>query len=144
MLSVTFAPALGASGTVSGSIALTDTASVSQQILDVKGTSTLPLTFAPTALTFPAQTVATTSVTQTVTLTNNLATSLSPTIVGNGDFAAVAGGATPCGSTLLSHASCTFTVAFRPSVVGSVTSAVTVTDSANPNVQTLNVTGTGQ
>jgi hypothetical protein len=34
--------------------------------------------------------------------------------------------------------------AFRPSVVGSLTSAVTVTDSANPNVQTLNVTGTGQ
>ena len=56
-LSVTFSPALGASGSVSGAVVVSDTASVGQQVLDVKGTAALPLTFAPTSLTFAAQTV---------------------------------------------------------------------------------------
>jgi hypothetical protein len=34
-------------------------------------------------------------------------------------------------------------VTFTPSAVGTRASAVTVTDSANPSVQTMNVTGTG-
>jgi hypothetical protein len=144
-LSVTFAPALGTIGTINGSIVLADTAPVSQQILDVKGTAVLPLTFTPTTLTFAAaQTVATASAAQTVTLTNNLATTLNPVIVGSGDFAAAAGGITPCTGTLAAHAKCTFSVTFTPSAVGTRASAVTVTDTANPSVETLTVTGTGQ
>jgi hypothetical protein len=143
-LSVTFSPAFGASGSVSGAVVVSDTAAVGQQILDVKGTAALPLTFAPTSLTFAAQTVATTSPAQTVTITNNLATSVSPGIVGSGDFAAVPGGTTPCTATLLAHATCTFTVTFMPSAVGTRASAVTLTDSANPSVQIVGVTGTGQ
>jgi hypothetical protein len=143
-LSVTFSPALGANGSISGAVVFTDTATVAQQILDVKGTAALPLTFAPTSLTFAAQTVATTSAAQTVTITNNLSTSVSPVIAGNGDYAAVPGGTTPCTSTLAAKAKCTFTVTFTPSAVGTRASAVTVTDSANPAVQTLTVTGTGQ
>jgi hypothetical protein len=88
--------------------------------------------------------VATTSTAQTVTLTNNLASSVSTTIVGSGDFAAAPGGTTPCTGTLGAHAKCTITVTFTPSAVGTRASAVTVTDGANPAVQTLNVTGTGQ
>jgi hypothetical protein len=143
-LSVTFSPAFGSSGSISGAVALSDTASVGQQIFDVKGTSALPLTFAPTSLTFAAQTVSTTSSPQTVTITNNLATSVSPAIAGSGDYAAVPGGTTPCTSTLLSKAKCTFTVTFTPSAVGTRASTVTVTDSANPNVQTIAATGIGQ
>jgi hypothetical protein len=143
-LSVTFSPALGANGSISGAVVFTDTASVGQQIFDVKGTAALPLTFAPTSLTFAAQTVATASAAQTVTITNNLSTSVSPVIAGNGDYAAVPGGTTPCTSTLAAKAKCTFTVTFTPSAVGTRASAVTVTDSANPAVQTLTVTGTGQ
>lgn len=143
-LSVTFSPAFGSSGSISGAVVLSDTASIGQQILDVKGTSALPLTFAPTSLTFAAQTVGTTSSPQTVTVTNNLATSVSPSIAGSGDYAAAPGGTTPCTSTLLSKASCTFTVTFTPSAVGTQASAVTVTDSANPNVQMIAATGTGQ
>ncbi len=144
-LSVTFAPALGTIGTINGSIVLADTAPVSQQILDVKGTAVLPLTFTPTTLTFAAaQTVGTASAAQTVTLTNNVATTLNPVIVGSGDFAAAAGGITPCTGTLAAHAKCTFSVTFTPSAVGTRASAVTVTDTANPSVETLTVTGTGQ
>jgi hypothetical protein len=143
-ISVTFSPALGANGTVAGGIAVNDNAAVSQQILDVKGTATLPLAFSPTSLTFAAQGVATTSAAQTVTVTNVLATSVSPVIAGNGDFTAASGGATPCSGTLAAHATCTFTVTFTPSAVGTRTGAVTVTDGSNPNVQTVGVTGTGQ
>lgn len=143
-LSLSFSPALGASGAISGGVSITDNATVGQQIIDAKGTAALPLTFAPATLTFAAQTVATTSATQTVTVTNNLTTSLSPTITGSGDYTAGPGGATPCASTLAAKAQCTVTVTFTPSAVGTRTAAITVTDSATPSLQTLSVTGTGQ
>ncbi|MGA7694829.1 MAG: choice-of-anchor D domain-containing protein [Candidatus Sulfotelmatobacter sp.] len=143
-LSVTFSPALGASGSISGGVVITDNASINQQILDAKGTTALPLTFAPATLTFSPQTVATTSAAQTVTLTNNLASSVSLTITGSGDYTAIPGGATPCSSALAAKAHCTFTVTFTPSAVGTRASAITVTDSVTPAVQTLNTTGIGQ
>ncbi len=143
-LNVTFSPALGSSGTINGAVVLTDSAAVNQQVLDTKGTSALPLTFAPTTLTFAAQTVATTSAAQTVTITNNLSTSVSPTITGSGDYSTASGGSTPCGSTLAGNAKCTFNVTFTPSGVGTRTSAITVTDAATPAVQILNASGTGQ
>jgi hypothetical protein len=142
-MTIKFSPALGTSGTVNGAVAVTDNA-FPAQIFDVKGNAALPLSFTPASLAFAAQTVAVTSPAQTVTLTNNLSTSVSPTIVGSGDFSTSAGGATPCGAALASHATCTFTVSFTPSAVGIRASAVTVTNSSNPGVQTMNVTGTGQ
>jgi len=141
-LSITFSPALGASGAINGAVVITDTAAVNQQIFDAKGTAALPLTFAPASLTFAAQTVATTSAAQTVTITNNLTTSLSPAIIGSGDYTAAPGGTTACTSTLAAKAKCTFTVTFTPSAVGTRAAAITVTDSSSS--QTMTVTGTGQ
>jgi hypothetical protein len=143
-LSVKFSPAFGASGAISGAVVISDNAAINQQIVDAKGTAVLPLSFSPASLTFAAQTVATSSAAQTVTLTNNLSTALSPTITGSGDFAAVPGGTTPCTSTLAAKAHCTFTVTFTPSAVGTRSATVTVTDSASPSVETISVTGTGQ
>lgn len=143
-LAVTFSPALGASGVIGGGVVITDNVPISQQILDAKGTAVLPLTFAPTTLIFASQTVATTSAVQTVTVTNNLTTAVSPTITGSGDYAAIPGGAIPCTSTLAAKAQCTFTVTFTPSAVGTRTAAITVTDSATPALQILGTTGTGQ
>jgi len=143
-MSVTFFPAFGASGTITGAVVITDNAAVGQQILDVKGPASLPLTFSPTSLTFAAQDVATSSAPQTVTVMNNLTAAISPTIAGSGEFAAVPGGATPCGASLTSKAKCTFTVTFTPSGVGTRVSAVTVIDAANPSAESMNVTGTGQ
>jgi len=143
-LNVTFSPALGSSGTINGAVIITDNAPVNQQVLNAKGTAALPLTFSPASLTFASQTVATTSAAKIVTLTNTLNTSVSPTIVGNGEYNATPGGATPCSSTLNANGHCTFAVTFTPSAVGTRASSVTVTDSANPGVQTLKVTGTGQ
>ena len=143
-LNITFSPALGASGTINGGVIITDNAVVNQQVLNVKGTASLPLTFAPASLTFGPQTVATTSAAQIVTVTNNLSTAVSPTIVGNGEYAANPAGPSPCSSTLNANAHCTFAVTFTPSAVGTRASAITVTDGANPSVEALKVTGTGQ
>ena len=143
-VSVTFAPAFGSSGTINGAVVVSDNATVGQQVLDVKGTSALPISFTPTSLTFAVQTVATTSASQTVTLTNNLATSLNPTITGNGEYTVASGGTTPCTGTLGAHAKCTVVVTFTPHAIGTRPGAMTITDSANPGVQTMNLTGTGQ
>jgi hypothetical protein len=143
-LSVTFTPALGSSGSINGGVIVNDNAAVSQQVDDAKGSAVLPLTFAPVALTFGPQTVATTSAIQTVTLTNNLSIAINPVIVGTGDFSATSGGRNICEATLAAHSQCTFVVSFTPRAVGTRTSAVFVTDSATPAVQTMTVTGTGQ
>jgi hypothetical protein len=143
-MSITFAPVLGASGSISGSIVITDNAAVAEQTFDVKGTAALPLSFSPTTLSFAAQTVDTTGSAQTVTITNNLSSTISITIAGSGDFEAAPGGSNPCSSSLASKATCTFDVTFTPTGVGTRTSAITITDGATPGVQTLNVSGIGQ
>ena len=143
-LGVTFSPASGQSGAISGAVVISDNAAVGQQVLDVKGTAVLPLTFAPASLAFAAQTVETSSAAQTVTITNNLGTSISPVIAGNGDYVAASGGANPCSSSLAAQASCSFTVTFTPSAVGTRASAITITDGASPSEQTVSVTGIGQ
>ena len=143
-VSVMFAPTPGASKSVSGAIAFSDNAAVNQQILNVKGTSNLPLSFSPTALTFATQTVATASAPQTVTVTNNESSSLNLSIAGDGEFVVSAGGGAPCGAALAANGSCTFAVTFTPSAIGLRSGDITVTDGANPGVQTVPLTGTGQ
>jgi hypothetical protein len=143
-MKVTFTPAFGTGGTVKGAVIITDNAAVGQQILNMQGGVTQPLSLSPSTLTFASQTTATTSAAQTVTITNNLATSLNPTITGSGDFAVVSGGATPCTAALAAHAKCTFTVTFAPSAIGIRNGAVTITDTANPSLQVVTLTGTGQ
>lgn len=143
-LNVTFSPALEATGTINGAVVIIDNALPNEQVVDTKGTIVLPLSFSPTALTFAAQTVATASPSQTVTITNNSSATLDPTITGNGEFAATSGGSIPCTSTLASKATCTFVVTFTPSAVGTRAGVVSVSDTANPAVQTVSVTGSGQ
>ena len=141
--SVTFTPTV--SGTVKGAAVITDTGSVSQQVLNLTGTAVLPVSFAPTTLTFAAQTVGTTSASQTVTMANNQSTTLTiSSILGSGDFIAVAGGTTPCGATLGAKKKCTFVVSFKPSEVGTIQGAATVTHDAPNNPQIVGLTGTGQ
>lgn len=142
-LSITFAPSI--SGAITGAVTITDTAAIDQQVFSVTGTAVLPVTLAPTSLTFSAQTVGTSSAAQTITLTNNENTALTLSSIGaSGDYSAVPGGATPCGASVNASASCTFVVTFTPHATGSIKGAVTVTDSASNSPQTLKLTGTGE
>src|SRR5581483_1501113 len=142
-LSVTFKPSLN--GTIKGGLIIADNSTVSPQVLNVSGTAALAVSLSPASLTFAAQTVGTTSASQTVTLTNNQSTTLTLTsFVGSGDFTAVAGGTTPCGTVVAARGTCTFTVTFTPSAVGTVPGAVSVTDSATGSPQVVTLGGTGQ
>jgi hypothetical protein len=139
-MSVTFTPTY--LSTIKGAITVSDNASVNQQILNVSGSAVLPVTFSPVGLTFAAQNVGTTSAPQTVTLTNNLSTTLSKIAVSaSGDFALASN---TCASTLAASSQCTFSVTFTPSQTGSIEGAVTVTDSAVGSPQVVNLAGTGQ
>ena len=142
-LTVTFAPSILT--TIKGGIAIATTAPGSPQVLGASGTTIAAVTLAPVSLTFPAQAVGTTSASQTVTLKNNASTAVTiASLVASGDYAAVPGGATPCGSSVAAGASCTFNVTFTPNVSGTISGAATVNHNAPLGPTVLKLTGTGQ
>jgi hypothetical protein len=57
----------------------------------------------------------------------------------SGDFAQT----TTCGSTLSVNASCTISVTFRPTAIGTRTASVSIADNAPGSPQTVSLTGTG-
>jgi hypothetical protein len=138
-LTVNFTPST--SGTIKGAIALTDTTSVSPEVLDATGAAVLPITITPVSVSFGNETVGSTSTSHTVTLTNHTAGSLSLTIGASGDFAT--GGGT-CTASLGAGASCTFGVTFTPTTTGAVSGAATVAYPAGYSPQEVKLTGTGQ
>jgi len=138
-LSVTFTPT--ASGSRSGSLTITDNASPATQTVSLTGTGTAPVaSLSPVSLTFPAQPVGTSSSAQSVTLSNTGSATLSITsITASGDFSQT----NNCGASLAANASCTLSVTFKPTAIGTRTGAVTITDNASPATQTVSLTGTG-
>jgi hypothetical protein len=93
---------------------------------------------------FGNQAVGTTSSAAPIMLTNTGNATLnitSVTIAGtnSGDFAET----NNCGASVAEGASCTLSVTFTPTVVGSETGALTITDNASPTTQTVSLTGTG-
>jgi len=93
----------------------------------------------PTSLTFGSQSVGTTSVPQTVTLSSNGTAPLHITgISASGDFAETdnCGKGVPAGST------CTLNVTFTPRASGTRTGALTINDNAVGSPQTVGLTGT--
>jgi len=141
-INVTFTPAT--TGTLTGSIAITDQASNSPQSVSLTGTGVVQATVSPTTLAFGNEAVGGTSTAKIVTLTNNLSTTLSGISFSAGtNYSAVPGTTTPCGATLASKAHCTISVTFSPTTTGSLPGTLTVTDSANNSPQTVTLSGTG-
>ena len=104
----------------------------------------LPVGVAPTSLSFGNQNVSTSSIAQTVTVTNGGAGLLTVSSVGfngtnPGDFSET----DDCTPSVASHGTCTIQVTFAPTATGSRAAILTLTDSAATSPQTLNVSGTG-
>jgi hypothetical protein len=102
-------------------------------------TAPVPL-FSPNSLSFGDQGVGTTSVAQTVTLTNAGDAALS--IIGiqaKGDF----GQTNTCGSSLAVGASCSINVSFSPSATGVRTGSLSVSDNAANSPRSITLTGNG-
>ncbi len=97
--------------------------------------------FNPAGLVFPAQSLNTTSQSQTVTVTNgDVAQTISGialTGTNAGDFTET----NTCGSSLAVGGTCTITVSFTPTGLGVRLASLVVTDSAPGSPQILNLTG---
>src|SRR4029077_2948443 len=78
-ITVTFTPTV--SGAQTRTVNITDSASNSPQSFTLSGTGQLPVTVAPTSLSFGTVTVGTTSAAKALTVTNNLKTTLTITSV---------------------------------------------------------------
>jgi hypothetical protein len=99
----------------------------------------------PTSLTFPDQSINTSSATQTVSLTNAggsplTITSIRITGTNSGDFTQANG----CGAPLAANAKCMVTVTFKPAATGARSAGIVVTtnDPANPT-PTVPLNGNG-
>src|SRR5207248_125423 len=118
------------------------------QAKDCTGTGGSPVaSLSPTSLTFPSQTVGTTSAAQAVNLSNSgsaalTITSIAITGTNSGDFAQ--NNNCPLSpSTLAAGAKCTINATFTPSATGTRSATLTVSDNATGSPQTVALSGTG-
>jgi uncharacterized repeat protein (TIGR03803 family) len=119
----------------------------SPQLVTLSGTGTAAvpvLTITPTSIAFPSTVVGYASLAQTITVQNKSA--LTATLT---SFKVTGTNATSfyqlntCGASLAPGGSCSFMVAFKPTAVGSLTAAVTMTDNATGSPQTVTLSGPG-
>lgn len=117
----------------------------------IPGQVVSPVVLAPTSLTFPSQTVGTTSAPQSVVVSNTGTTAINFagfTVTGTnaGDFAVpLPTSGTICNpaGSLAAGASCTIDVLFTPTAAGTRTGTLNVADNATGSPQTVTLTGTG-
>lgn len=131
-VSVVFRPT--SAGSKSEPLTFNDNASNSPQTVVLSGTGTTgTLAFSPGSLTFPATAEYSTSATQTSTLTNTSSSTITlSSITVSGAFTETNN--CPMGS-FAPNASCTVTVASKPTTVGSYTGSVNVKDSTGAGTQ---------
>jgi len=138
---ITFTPT--ALGTRTEEITITDDADGSPHEITVTGTGVNPTTkvdISPKSLEFGSQTIDTTSLAKTVTLTNSGDIDLTiEDISASGDFVETH----TCPNTLSVGASCTIKVSFTPTATGTRTGTVTLTDNAEGSPQSVSLKGTG-
>jgi hypothetical protein len=140
-LNLTFSP--NASGTIDGAVTLADNAANSPQTVNLSGTAIGPVAFSPASVSFPSTAIGTTSSPLTVTVTNSQSTSL--TVSGatiSGDYSI---SSNTCSGSIAAGGTCTVKVTFTPTVSGTITGALTLTDSAadSPELVALSGKGTG-
>lgn len=140
-ISVTFTPA--ASGTRTASISIVDSAPGSPHVATLSGTGnpTGILSLSPTSLAFGNENVGSTSSAQSIQVTNtgNAALTIS-SITASGDYSETDN----CTKAPLQPTTnCTIQVTFKPSVSGSSTGALTITDDAPGSPHEVLLTGTG-
>jgi Abnormal spindle-like microcephaly-assoc'd, ASPM-SPD-2-Hydin len=140
IIKVTFTPTQV--GTRTGTLTITDNSPSSPQTVSLSGTGAPQATLTPASKTYPAQKVGTTSPAKVFTLSNKQNVSLTGIAISTtGDFSV---SATTCTSSLSALSSCTISVVFTPTAVGTRTGTLSVADSAIGSPQTSSLTGTGK
>ena len=144
-INVTFSPS--ATGTRAATVRVSDNATGSPHLLSLTGTGTAPapaVSLSPSSLSFGAQLIGSTSASQSSTLTNSGAATLtilgiSMTGLNAADFAQT----NDCPGTLAPSAICTISVTFSPTASGARSASVSVTDDASGSPHTVSLSGTG-
>jgi hypothetical protein len=144
-VSVTFTPQ--SATTFSAAVTITGSSPLSVP-LSGTGTAAPPtITLAPGSITFPNQTVNTTSAAQNVTLTNNGPGALTIASIAIGGTNPLDFGQTnncPVSpATLAANAFCTIGVTFTPQAANPYSATVTVNDNGVGSPQSVNLSGTG-
>ncbi len=138
---VTFTPSL--LGTRAGTLTINDAASNSPQFVSITGSGVAQATVSPASLSFGNVGLGTNSTTS-VTLTNNLSTTISVGIPqATGDFAVNSSVSGSCGATLAAGAHCSIGVTLTPTQLGTRTGMLTITESAGNGPLSVPLTGTG-
>jgi Beta-propeller repeat/Abnormal spindle-like microcephaly-assoc'd, ASPM-SPD-2-Hydin len=137
--SVTFTPT--AVGPHSGSILIQDDAAGSPHVINLSGSgSGAVAALNPASLAFSPQSLGISSASQTVTLINTGNATLNVSNIQiAGDFAEI----NNCPSALAPNSSCTLNVTFTPTVTGSRSGALTLSDNSQGSPQTVSLAGTG-
>jgi len=138
-----FAPT--AAGPLSAAITLVDNAGISPQTIALSGTGVEPpVTFSYSALTFASTFQGESSGPEGVTMTNTGTAALSiSSIAITGSNPSQFVFANNCGTSLAVGASCTIHGHFAPTLVGALSAAITITDSAAGSPQVIKLAGTG-
>ncbi|HUI44199.1 MAG TPA: choice-of-anchor D domain-containing protein [Terriglobia bacterium] len=139
-INVTFTPTVA--GSRNGSVTITDNAADSPQAVLLAGTgSAAPaVSLSVTSLNFVAQPVGTTATAQTVTVTNSGTANLTITsVAATGAFTQT----NTCGATLAPQGTCIASVAFAPTVAGTASGTLTLTDNAPNSPQSVSLGGSG-
>jgi hypothetical protein len=143
---VTFKPT--STGTLAGSVSITDNAAGSPQTVALSGTGVQPaLTLSSLSFSMGNQLITTTSAPQGVTLTNTgtapvTISSIALSGTNSGDFAQT----DTCpvnNSNLAVGAKCTINVTFTPTASGNRVASIAITDNTSGSPQSVSLTGTG-
>ena len=138
-VNVSFAPT--SAGNSSGSVSVVNNGPVSPVLVSLSGVGigAAQASLSPTSLSFGSVTLGNTA-SQTVTLTNNGGSALNiSAISSNGDFT----NHNNCPSSLAAGGSCSLTVTFTPTVLGSRTGTLSISDDASSSPQQVALSGTG-
>src|SRR5579864_7467755 len=127
-------------GTVDGAITFVDNAAAGTQVADLTGRGVADLTLSPATVTFPSIAIGKTSATINVTLTNSSTPLSIGTVSASGDYAVASN---TCTGTIAASKTCTIGVTFTPTVAGTITGTLTISDGASTSPQVLPLTGTG-
>jgi hypothetical protein len=131
-------------GTITGTITITDNAFNSPQTISLTGVGTA-VTLLPSSLDFGSQPVGTTSLPQTVTLTNyapRAVTIFGGEFTGN-DRSSFPLQNTSCVKYLPAGGSCTISLSFKPRSQGPKTATFNLDDNGGGSPQTVSLKGTG-
>ena len=138
---VTFKPS--AKGARKGFLVINDYDPASPQAVALSGTGTV-VSLSPKALSFGTESLGTTSAVRTAILTNTGSETLNfAGIAITGVHASDFSQTNNCGVGIGGGASCTITVTFKPTVIGTRSATVTITDDGGGSPQKIALSGTG-